>query len=375
MTRFLRLLENGFRHLVVYPVLRLFLHNPPVSIPIDIKRVRKILILRYDRIGDIVVTTPMFRILKKAHPELFIGVLASQSNADMIRHDPLVDRIHILPSRWTSLPRMIGEAKAEQYDLLLNFIFNRTTSGGVLANLIAPKGVKVGQGAEKYRFYFNVLLQLPRGSMHMAEVLGHIVTEVFDIPVTKRDLRFRISLDEASRRSVSGYFSREKKVPRKGKKTGNRYVVLNISATDAVRKLSEEQALFLARILSVDLGFRTIVVASPQDAEWRERLVDHVKSPLCSSFPRSGHAGILEITALIEGGEAVVTPDTSVVHLSSAVATPVLGIFSPLQVTAEWLPYQVRHKIVLAPAGEPVSAIALTTLESELRSFLKAITQ
>ncbi len=158
MKDLVRRLELVFRHAVVYPLFRLLFWNAPHEKPIDLRSVRKILILRYDRIGDIIVTTPIFRALKSLHPDLMLGVLVSPSNAEIIRHDGAVDKLHVLHSNWFQLFRMILTARREQYDVVLNFIFNRTTSGGVLSNLIAPGGIKVGQGAEKYRFYFNRLL-------------------------------------------------------------------------------------------------------------------------------------------------------------------------------------------------------------------------
>ena len=60
----------------------------------DIKKSKKVLILKYDRIGDMIVTTPIFRELKKAYPSIRISVLASQINKDVVRNNPYIDEIH-----------------------------------------------------------------------------------------------------------------------------------------------------------------------------------------------------------------------------------------------------------------------------------------
>ena len=60
-------------------------------------QINSILVLRYDRIGDMVVTTPLFRALKKGFPDAEFCVLASQTNAAVIRNNPYIDQIYVLP--------------------------------------------------------------------------------------------------------------------------------------------------------------------------------------------------------------------------------------------------------------------------------------
>ena len=97
-------LEYWWRHQIVYPFLRSLLHNPEHDAPIDIHTVNSILILRYDRIGDMIVTTPIFRRLKELHPQLKIGVFASETNAEIILNNPFVPHGC---SRATGIPILI----------------------------------------------------------------------------------------------------------------------------------------------------------------------------------------------------------------------------------------------------------------------------
>ena len=60
----------------------------------DIKKSKSVLILKYDRIGDMVVTTPIFRELKEAFPDISISVLASESNKDVVKYNPYIDHIY-----------------------------------------------------------------------------------------------------------------------------------------------------------------------------------------------------------------------------------------------------------------------------------------
>ena len=64
------------------------------NLSFDLKKSKRVLILKYDRIGDMVVTTPIFRELKTAYPNISISVLASEENKDVIRYNPYIDKIY-----------------------------------------------------------------------------------------------------------------------------------------------------------------------------------------------------------------------------------------------------------------------------------------
>ena len=60
----------------------------------DIHKSKNVLFLRYDRIGDMVITTPVFRELKIVYPHINITVLASTANQDVLTNNPYIDKIY-----------------------------------------------------------------------------------------------------------------------------------------------------------------------------------------------------------------------------------------------------------------------------------------
>ena len=63
--------------------------------PFDNKKFKKILIFRYDRIGDMIVTTPLISALKKNFPNSRVIILASELNAKVLTNNRHVDIIQI----------------------------------------------------------------------------------------------------------------------------------------------------------------------------------------------------------------------------------------------------------------------------------------
>jgi len=368
---FVKSLEVAWRHGVAYPLLRLILHNPPQERQIDLASLRSILILRYDRIGDMIVTTPIIRAIRRAAPHLRIGVFASELNAEIIRNNPNVDRIHLLRKNWLALCREIDAARSERYDLVLNFIFNRTSSAGLLANLISPRGIKVGQGDEKYRFYFNRLLKLDRRAERMVETLSGMLDDLFGLKVPDDQLRFEIFIDSDSRKSVDQFLVQHQLAGRDEEGKGLRFAVFNVSATDPVRRLSWSQVDRILRHASTWTNLRMVVVSAPADARrTRERIQQGGCSPHCIQFPQNGFASLLQVASLIERAVCVLTPDTAIVHIAAAMRTPVLGLYTPLQDVHEWLPLGIPFKAVLADAGQPTSTIPVANITKQLDEFI-----
>ena len=367
-------LEYWWRHQIVYPLLRLIFHNPRKDSPIDIRTVKSLLFLRYDRIGDMIVTTPIFRSLKQLNPALKIGVVASETNAEIICNNPYVDSVYVLHSHWLKLISEIRKARKDNYEVVINLIFNRTTSGGILANIISPTGIKIGQGDEKYGSYFNRLLKISRDKNHMIETLVFVIQEVFHIALIPEQLNYEIIVDEKTKNTVAAFLGKHNLASRHQAVPGKSfYIVFNLSANDSVRKISSAQAYAIGEHLGSQSLFRTVLLHAPNDPSMLLVKQDLVNNAKCISFPDQGSASLLEIASLVEGALAVISPDTSIIHFASAAKTPVIGFYTQMQDVHEWLPHQVKNRLVLSSPHEPTSAIAIPTMINAIDDLLREL--
>jgi len=371
MKGFLEMLERTFRKGLVYPFFRLILRNRSLEAPINLDNVQKLLILRHDRIGDMIITTPIFRNLKRLRPDLHIGVLASRSNIEIIRNNPFIDSIYVLGPNPVQFVREVLRARRGHYDVILSFVFNRTTSVALLARLLAPAALKLGHADEKYRFYFDRLVRLPRFSVHMVESLAVYLKEAFGIELKPEDLRFEIFVDEGSKNAVDEFLATNRMKRRSSlDEAGLPYVLLNLSAKDADRKISLVQARAVASHLGERKSFRTVLVVAPDDHAMAAAVSTGTEFRSCFLYPARGVATLLQLASLVEGAFCVFTPDTSIVHFASACGIPVCGFFTRVQGMQEWLPYRIRYDLVIAPAGRPTSAIPLSEMIRGIDMFL-----
>lgn len=365
MSTLLRSLERTFRHRVVYPVLRMVLRNPPVELPVDLRSVRRILLLRYDRLGDVVVTSSFVHRLRQLAPSLYVGMLTSRANQPAAGLLEGVDVFHVIGGSHAETWRAIRNARAQHYEVVLNLVFNRTTSGGLLANLIAPRGIKIGQGAEKYRFYFNALLTLERETQHMADVICSIGEQVFGPEFGSSALPYSLVDDPASVQRVENFLSA----------CGTSSIVVNISAGSISRQLSYVQLQGLISALRKRTQTTIVVTSAPGQESLRESLVRSQSDHAVIGFPPEGTATFADMVALIRRCSALVTPDTSLVHVAGATATPLLGIYTTAALLAEWAPRNTISEIVLGEKDRPLSEMTVGSIMEGFERLMRRLSK
>ena len=84
----------------------------------------KFLIIRFSSIGDIVLTTPVVRCLRKKFPEAEINFLTKQAFRDIVANNPYINKVHTLGD---SFELMLHELATEEYDHIIDLHHNLRT--------------------------------------------------------------------------------------------------------------------------------------------------------------------------------------------------------------------------------------------------------
>jgi ADP-heptose:LPS heptosyltransferase len=84
----------------------------------------KFLLVRFSSIGDIVLTTPVIRCLKKQVPDAEVHFLTKHAFLPVVQHNPYIDKHKELSQSWEL---MIEELKVEKYDYIIDLHHNVKT--------------------------------------------------------------------------------------------------------------------------------------------------------------------------------------------------------------------------------------------------------
>jgi ADP-heptose:LPS heptosyltransferase len=352
--------ERAFRHAIVYPSLRAIFRNRAVDLPIDLGSIRRLLLLRTDRLGDMVVTSSIIRRIRDRAPGVDMGMVVSHKNVAAAELVDGIDRLHVIGRSTSETLRALRDARRHGYDVVLNLVFNRTTLGGVLANVIAPHGVKVGQGAEKYRFYFNAMVTLERATKHMSEILESFGVQTFGPEFGGTELPYALHDNRAAARRIEDRLS----------SLAGRPVLVNLSAGEPHRAPHPAQMIELIRAILVRLPDPILVSSAPGEEGIRKMVVECVADPRVAPFPAKGRASFAEMVALVRRCRMLVTPDTSLIHVADATSTPLLGFFSTAYSLAEWGPRHTLAEVVLSEGDRPLSEMPVARMAAGLECLL-----
>lgn len=86
---------------------------------------KKVLVIRFSSIGDIVLTTPVVRALKTQFPDAGIHYLTKAAYEGILEENPYIDRYFLLDK---NLNAIIRQLKSENYDLIVDLHNNIRTA-------------------------------------------------------------------------------------------------------------------------------------------------------------------------------------------------------------------------------------------------------
>jgi ADP-heptose:LPS heptosyltransferase len=148
---------------------------------------------------------------------------------------------------------------------------------------------------------------------------------------------------------------------------------LNPSGKDVDRSLDARQVAALAKNLSEKSGFRVVVLDAPGNKTMSEALRTGADFQKCLAYRTRSSEPLGELASLIEGAFLVISPDTSIVHFASAMQTPVLAIYAPVNASQEWLPHKVPYDVIMAKGEQRISEIEPQVLIDGADQFIARV--
>ncbi len=90
----------------------------------QLKQRMKFLIIRFSSIGDIVLTTPVIRCLKKQVAGAEVHYLTKKNFKGLVENNPYVDKVHVLED---DINEVIADLKQENFDYIIDLHYNLRT--------------------------------------------------------------------------------------------------------------------------------------------------------------------------------------------------------------------------------------------------------
>lgn len=296
----------------------------------------KILLVRTDRIGDVILTTPAVSALREKYPQASISFLASSYARGVLENNPALDEIITEKGFFATL----RELRLGKFDIAVIFFVNRKVS---LLAFLAGIPVRLGPASKIWSILLNRRVRQRRSRIEKHEADYNL------------DLVKELGADAAPRGPVLNLTPADRSAAGKtlsglGLATAGLIIALHPGSGGSALNWPKENFAALADRLLREFPVKVLLTGSPAETPLLEDIASRMagkpyilREPL--ALPR--FAGLISLCGLF------IANSTGPLHIASALRVPTLSFFPPMKPCSpvRWGPYGKGVNKVLLPPG------------------------
>jgi lipopolysaccharide heptosyltransferase II len=305
---------------------------------------KNILVIRTDRIGDMVLTVPALRALKKAYPSSRLTVLSAMNTRSLIEGLPFVDEVMVddVSRGWIAYMKLVKELRRRRFDLAIVYHTKRRTNS---ACFLAGIPCRLGYRNEKLGFLLNRPVRDERhlGLKHEVEYCLDLLRE---IGVHSHDLRIEIACDKDAEVWAENFM-------RTHFPEGN-VMVLHPDASCPTRRWPAENFARLGELLNDKFKAQIVIVGAEGGRSIAQDIMRRMRT---SAVDLTGQLSLAQLASFLKRVNLLVSSDTGPIHVAAAVRTPLVCLFLRTQAglnPERWHPLGDRCIVLVNKPGEEI---------------------
>jgi len=278
---------------------------------------KRILIIRLSSIGDIVLTTPVIRCIKKQMQDVELHFLVKKQFKAVIENNPYIDKIHLFDG---DLGKTIRELKGENFDFIVDLHKNiRSTRIKYTLKTLSASFPKLNY--EKWLLVNFKINRLPD---------IHIVDRYFEAVRSLQVKNDGLGLDY--------FIAPEDEINATHLPEGffENYAVLVIGGAHQTKQIPVEKAVEICR--SVD--YPVVICGGVTDYEKGEIIVQQCEKNI---FNACGKFNIGQSASLIRQAKQIITSDTGMMHIAAAFQKNIISLWGNTVPQFCMTPYMPQH--------------------------------
>jgi ADP-heptose:LPS heptosyltransferase len=331
----------------------------------------KVLFTLLGRIGDMVLLTPTIHRLKTAYPEAEIDVIASRHNFMILDNNPSIHEVMIFNKLPWKIWALKNKIKATKYNYYFDVKDHFSSESNMIASWVDAE-TKIGYAKDKNSvFDTNISNLFEVSRTHYAHKSQVVLKSMGIFP----DLQILPKLYTNSQEKQFAIQNIDRAIGQvlnnDDGKINSKKILINLSASSPIRIWSKEKFLELINHI-ISLNYFVYVIFTKEQKEDFEFM-----SKSCSNSKMISHVetkSIREVIALVEQMDLIISPDTSIVHISSAFDKALIGLYGNLEANFnKFYPLNKVKEICKAKASdESLDTIDSTTV---IKAFDSLITK
>jgi heptosyltransferase III len=317
---------------------------------------KSVLLMRQDKLGDMVVTLQYIRALKKALPNCKFTVLASDKNEAIIKYETGFDKIIYSKKPVVFLKSLLKVYRAKP-ETIVDLQFKESATSTIY--VVASRALWRIRAKRPVKLPYNVIVDISEDWHIQKEMEGLFETVA---PLDYSAFDSKIKLSEREEAFAMRFFDTLSTLK-------NRRIGVNISAGKKIRMLTDDQNIEICKHLRKK-NLTPIVLYGPPEEDTAKKIVSAVNGAILSPKTKD----ILESCALVKNLAVLITPDTSQVHIASAYGIPTFAMFTANEHNCKrWLPWGVPYRYAQSKAWDSMEGIDMSEILTKLDELIKEL--
>ena len=318
---------------------------------------RRILAVRLDNLGDVLLATPAIHAIRRALPEAQITLLTSPVGAQVAGLNPDIDDVIVYRSPqmdpWQKLPQdsereqqIIAQVKAGRFDAAVIFTsFRQSSLPQAYLCYLADIPLRLAASIDGPGSLLTTRHTHPERMMHEVE-RGLDLVGAVGIPPAEDELVLRAP--DNCRFSIFDFRLPDgTSIANRQSPIANPLVVLHPGCSMPARTYPWELYVQVADGLVEQLGATVALTGGPDERELVARIYGAMRPEnRASTLALAGALSFAEFCGLIEAADLTVTNNTGPMHMSAALQTPVVVLFALTNPPEQWRPWRVPHRLL-----------------------------
>ncbi len=279
------------------------------------------LIIVYKGIGDIVLTTPLIKVIKHHFPQSTIYFLAKKHTCGILKNNPFIEKVLIKDEL------EIAELRSLKIDVAMDFMHSTSSA---FYSFVSGAKMRIAMWKWWNFVVFNYRIKSEWDGYNVVKRFEYL--EPFGInPFSIKDIKPEVYPSSSDLEKVKKILEDNKAFPGKDK-----IVNMDITSPRAYRQLDGEKFMYIADRL-IEKGFKTIFIPSPSEYDYVKNTINNYSRYSSNHIIISG-LNLIELAALISKVNLHIGTSSGPMHIAVSFNIPTFTIYSPFTNPQAWGP-------------------------------------
>ena len=320
---------------------------------------KKVLIVRLGKIGDIIISSFVFEILKKRFPSIEISLLTLESNRDVLKYNTDINHL-IISKKNLLLFCKIFYLRKNYYDLVIDLNDDPSTTSKFIRKIIKADRI-VGFNFSDIQCE-GLFRQPPKDKTHIIDRISFLLNEL-GIKLSKNDIHPKLYIGTSENAQIEKQLNDIKKQ--------NKIVALNLSAGAEIRYWNINNWIELINRIHLEIPEIVFLpLSTAEDEHLRLKIFKNIENKILIV---QNYKSFHHFASYIYNSDFLISPDTAAVHIASAFNKPMVAIYPDYEWNyVSWKPLSDKF-IAIKSKSNFINAVSIDEVYNLFMDLYKQI--